>query len=223
MSEDMLHFSKTDSEQAEPVKTNERELWETAPAAPMAPETPKTPAKLHRRRSDQEEDIRETGRSLAAARQKCGLTLEQVAADTRIKLDHLKALEAGRLADLPQLIYVLAYVSKLGKLYNIPEEQLVELRAPLRDITYEIPENLPRMLDVDPSEENKVVLRRMVIIFFCAVTLLVLALLAGGAVLILGHRGTSNPDALPENIGEEQLLQLQDTPQLAIPPAPRKQ
>ncbi len=60
------------------------------------------------------------GRVLRERREALGLSLEQVAASTRIPLAHLQAIEADRLDDLPAGPYAVAYLRTLEKLLGTP-------------------------------------------------------------------------------------------------------
>jgi transcriptional regulator with XRE-family HTH domain len=60
------------------------------------------------------------GSTLRARREDCGLSLEELAAKTRIPLVHLEALEEGRVADLPEGPYAEAYMRALAEALDLP-------------------------------------------------------------------------------------------------------
>ena len=59
------------------------------------------------------------GSLLGEARRARGVTLEQVAAATRIRLRHLTALEEGRLTELPAPVYVRGYLRTVYDKYGV--------------------------------------------------------------------------------------------------------
>jgi len=65
------------------------------------------------------------GSLLGEARQVRGVTLEQAAASTRIRLRHLAALEEDRLAELPAPVYVRGYLRSYATYLEIDAEALV--------------------------------------------------------------------------------------------------
>jgi cytoskeleton protein RodZ len=66
------------------------------------------------------------GSLLSGARQARGVTLEQAAAATRIRVRHLAALEGDRLAELPAPVYVRGYLRTYAGYLEIDAEALVE-------------------------------------------------------------------------------------------------
>jgi transcriptional regulator with XRE-family HTH domain len=66
------------------------------------------------------------GSLLAEARKARGVTLEQAAAATRIRVRHLTALEADRLAELPAPVYVRGYLRTYAGYLEIDAEALVD-------------------------------------------------------------------------------------------------
>lgn len=72
------------------------------------------------------------GAQLRAAREQRGLTLEQVAADTRIPQRHLVTIEEGRFADLPARTYAIGFSKSYAKLVQLDEDDVAEqVRAEL--------------------------------------------------------------------------------------------
>jgi cytoskeleton protein RodZ len=66
------------------------------------------------------------GSLLGEARQARGVTLEQAAAATRIRVRHLAALEEDRLAELPAPVYVRGYLRTYGSYLEIDADALVD-------------------------------------------------------------------------------------------------
>ena len=66
-----------------------------------------------------------TGAELRLARDRLGLTLQAVAADLRIRLPHLQALEGGRISQLPGHAYAQAFVRAYASLLGLNPEEMV--------------------------------------------------------------------------------------------------
>ena len=103
---------------------------------------------------DEEFEKLDTCKILKSARLESGLSLEQVEAETQIRGKYLEALEMGDFANLPQQVYVLAYLRKLCRLYGIPAKDEEKLVQPWRQVTREVPENLPASMIQDEDSEN---------------------------------------------------------------------
>lgn len=70
------------------------------------------------------------GEELAQARVAAGLSLDDVAARTRIPIRHLHAIEAGHFADLPSSTYAVGFVRAYGRALDMDE---VALAAQVRE------------------------------------------------------------------------------------------
>lgn len=83
----------------------------------------------------EEETLQETtneaaataGAKLRAARERKGLTLEQVASETRISRRHLESLETGSLEDMPGRTYVVGFARTYAKTVGLDQEEIVGL------------------------------------------------------------------------------------------------
>lgn len=72
------------------------------------------------------------GAQLRAARERKGLTLEQVASETRISRRHLESLEAGNYDAMPGRTYVVGFTRTYAKTVGLNEEDMIEaVRAEL--------------------------------------------------------------------------------------------
>lgn len=88
-----------------------------------------------------EEDLREeqlplegAGQALARARGEAGLSIEQVAAETRIPLRHLKAIEAGDFSELPSRTYAIGFSRSFARAVGVDEAEIADMvRAELAD------------------------------------------------------------------------------------------
>ncbi|WP_205689457.1 helix-turn-helix domain-containing protein [Aurantiacibacter odishensis] len=67
------------------------------------------------------------GARLRAARERKGLTLEQVASETRISRRHLESLETADLEGLPGRTYVLGFARTYAKTVGLDQEEIVGL------------------------------------------------------------------------------------------------
>lgn len=81
---------------------------------------------------------------ISAARRAAHLSVEEVAARTRIALRYVEAIDAGRLSDLPSGIYGRAYVRAVADVVGIEGEPLHEVLAAL----VPAPDPLPALQEV---------------------------------------------------------------------------
>src|ERR1700712_3361797 len=70
-------------------------------------------------------DAVRAGADLRAARERLGLSLEEVARDLRIRPPHLKALEAGRVSELPGNAFAWAFVRSYAGSLGLDVEAMV--------------------------------------------------------------------------------------------------
>ncbi len=83
------------------------------------------------------------GEQLQKAREARGLTVEQVAEITKIRVDHLRALEAGDFSVFPALVYVRGFVRTYATLLKLDvhevlaglEEELGRTRDPVEPLS----------------------------------------------------------------------------------------
>jgi transcriptional regulator with XRE-family HTH domain len=72
------------------------------------------------------------GEQLRRAREASGMTLEQVAAETRIPQRHLRLIEAGDFAALPARTYAIGFSKNFAKVVGLDEERIAaDVRAEL--------------------------------------------------------------------------------------------
>ena len=96
------------------------------------------------------------GQALAAKRGERGLTIEQVEASTRIRADHLRALEADQLDRLPAPVYAKGYLRTYATYLGLDAEELVaglprNGRAPNLALGMEKTERRPRFVLTTPA------------------------------------------------------------------------
>lgn len=78
---------------------------------------------------------RGVGPQLRAAREKQGLTIEQVAADTRIPQRHIETIEAGEFGKLPGKTYAVGFARTIAKLVGLDQDDVVAMvRAEMGEV-----------------------------------------------------------------------------------------
>lgn len=71
------------------------------------------------------------GAKLASERKERGLTLEDVAERTRIPMRYLQAIETGNSQQLPEPVYVRAFIRKYGDLVELDGQALIQQLQPV--------------------------------------------------------------------------------------------
>lgn len=158
------------------------------------------------------------GAALAELRRRHQLDIDAVAEATWIKTGYLEALENDAFSELPQMVYVLAYVKKLCEFYGVSAADTESLLTELREnLSYEIPEDIDKSVVCrEQDEDTRRKLRRITIGLTAGAVLLALMLILGGIVLALRLRRPAVPrDGMPPAALEEgQLLSLWEKPVL---------
>ncbi len=95
------------------------------------------------------------GQALAARREERGLTVEQVAAATRIGADHLRALEADNAGRIAAPVYAKGYLRTYAKYLGLDPDDLAanlpERPKPGLDVKLGIEELRPRVIITTPA------------------------------------------------------------------------
>lgn len=96
------------------------------------------------------------GQALAAKRAERGLSIEQVAASTRIRAEHLRALEADDLAQLPAPVYARGYLRTYATYLGLDPDELLRTLpsravAPGLALGLENTERRPRVVLTTPA------------------------------------------------------------------------
>lgn len=74
------------------------------------------------------------GEALAQARQRCAMSIEDVAAATRVPVRYLTAIEAERFDLIPALVYIKGFVKAFARAVGLCERWAVEaIKAALTD------------------------------------------------------------------------------------------
>ena len=160
---------------------------------------------------------RSCGEFLRQQREKLGVTYEEVFEATKIKPDLVEALENEDFSQLPQPVYVIAYVKRLCQFYNInnalAREFLDRLRA---EIAFDVPEDVSKSVKgSDESEENMRRIRNLAVVVVLVFLLLLLLIISGITMVVVNLRSSGNPEKqAPFN--ENTLVDLQPKPKLRM-------
>ena len=136
---------------------------------------------------------------LTAIRNARGLSMEEVALATRIRMEYLAELENDELQKALPPVYVSAYVRKLIEVYDLPGADSDLLIEKMHGTAPQDPEELPEKLIESVNEgalvnegENKRI-RNITFIFFGVIGLVAVALVWLIILVIVNHARTSKP------------------------------
>lgn len=116
------------------------------------------------------------GERLRAAREARGLTLAQVAGETRIPQRHLQTIETGNFAALPARTYAISFARNYAKMVGLdPEEVAAAVRAELNVID---PGQRANPASFEPGDPARVPSRALVWLTVIAVVLVLAGLFA---------------------------------------------
>jgi transcriptional regulator with XRE-family HTH domain len=139
------------------------------------------------------------GQMLSAIRNARGMTLEEVALATRIRMEYLTELEADNLLKTLPPVYISAYVRKLIEVYDLSREDSKILLDTMHGETPQNPEELPEKLIESVNEgvlvnegENKRI-RNITIIFFTVIGLVAAAIIWLVVLVVVHYVRTSDP------------------------------
>lgn len=139
------------------------------------------------------------GQMLSAIRNARGMSPEEVAAHTRIRLEYITELESGELLENLPPVYVSAYVRKLVEVYDLPRADSDVLLDKLREETPQDPEELSDKLLESVNEgalvnegENKRI-RNITIGIFVVLGLVAAALIWLIVLVVVKYVRTSEP------------------------------
>ncbi len=191
------------------------------PASPL-PETGDEPVSTYRFVAPAEiSTLAEMGHYLAQMRQRAQLSSDEVSETTKIRPDYLAAIESGDASELPQAVYVLAYIRKLCELYSIDTGNLNDFFEDLRDgFSYELPEDISKsIVDHENDEEQDKKVRRLAIGLISAAVIVILALVIGVVALIVTL--SRSADSSSCTVSDRKIMEYQGKPTLfmqKIPP-----
>ena len=139
------------------------------------------------------------GQMLTAIRNARGMSMEEVAAHTRIRLEYIIELESGELLEKLPPVYVSAYVRKLIEVYDLTKADSDVLLDKLREETPQDPEELSDKLLESVNEgalvnegENKRI-RNITIGIFVVLGLVAAALIWLVVLVVVKYIRTSEP------------------------------
>lgn len=100
---------------------------ELAPTEDKKPFTPDQTVSLPKKKEFQiPEGFKYTGPSLRQLREQCGISLEQLADRSKIRVQILKALEEENIKELPATVYIKGFLSVYVKLLGLNEQEVIE-------------------------------------------------------------------------------------------------
>lgn len=153
--------------------------------------------------------VQSVGERLRAAREAQGLTLEEIAASTRIPRRHLQTIEEGRYDGLPAPTYSAGFIKSWARRLGLNGQVLAdEFRAEMGGIAVERTQSLP----YEPADPRRTP----------PVGLAMLALLVG-VVLLLGYlywRGTTEQPSRIAATATDQAAPKPVAAAAAVPAAP---
>ncbi len=131
------------------------------------------------------------GRMLYDARTRLNISIAQAAQETKIQKEYIEALESEDFNRLPPMVYVCAYVRKLGAMYKIDPARVEEVVEALKkNLEVSLSEEIIANLDIDrehsPESEHKArslfwMAAAAVLVFIGLVSIAVLMLMAPGS------------------------------------------
>ena len=198
------------------------------PAASEVPASPEGPAVRVITEDDPIEEpeppetdsggARSCGAFLKLQRERLNYSVETVFHETRIKPEIITALENEDFSLLPQPVYVIAYVKRLCRFYNVNNALAREFLDRLREsIVFDVPEDLSKSVKgSDAGEEGGRRMRSLALAAVSVVLLLVLLVGAGVTVAVLNLRRSGRQMETRKGFGESTLLELQPKPELKI-------
>ena len=125
------------------------------------------PSSAHRQVAVPDADHASLGAILRQARNAAGLTAEQAADATKIRLDYIVGIENDDFKRLPPVVFIRAYSRTLGNLYKLDPPAMDAVMRRVDEL--EPPADVPRQLlqklekDVQVSEEETKKLKRMIL------------------------------------------------------------
>ena len=161
---------------------------------------------------------RSCGEFLRQQRERLGLTYNEVFESTKIKPDLVAALEKEDFSQLPQPVYVIAYVKRLCQFYNInnalAREFLDRLRA---EIAFDVPEDVSKSVKgSDESEENMRRIRNLAVAAALIFLLLAILIISGITMVVINLRKSGNQIEKQPPFSENTLVELQPKPKLRM-------
>ncbi len=118
-----------------------------------------------------------TGAILSTAREAAGITLLDIARDTRVPVRHLKAIDLDDHSDLPALPYAIGFVKSYARAVGLdPEAVAAQFRSETSKTAH-----VPTVPSLEPLDERRVPGRRLVFASIAAIVVIIAGLSAWGA------------------------------------------
>ena len=169
-------------------------------------------------------DVSAAGEYLRRRRQELGLEIQTVANETRLKVRLIKAIEEGRLEDLPQPVYpvyIAVCVKKLGMLYKVDPDTIEKITAGIKErILRQAPDDVSKSCyGHEVSEESIRREHRLLAVLFTLIVAAVL-IVAAGVVFVFMMIFREPDPALIEPFDNKSLLSIQPEVKLNVTPLP---
>ena len=145
----------------------------------------RTQRKKRRNADDAAIDKLEASRILEEARCRMSLSPADVEMMTKIRAGYVCALEQGNFEELPQAVFVLAYLRRLSELYGLSKDDEEMIVAPWRELQFESPDNYPAAVYSDESGDNRKVIRKLEIAIFSLIALAIIGLVVFGVIMLV--------------------------------------
>lgn len=160
--------------------------------------------------------MKEIGELLKAAREEKGLSLEEIQMITKIRLKHLKALEAGEFDQIPGEVYVKGFMVNFAKTVGLDGEQILEKYYELKnqDTAVTQDEELVFSEKSDlPEEKGKVGKKPIITIGVISGILIIV-----GVIFFIFTRPRSSVQVTePEPVIDQVEVETKEEPVLSLP------
>jgi cytoskeletal protein RodZ len=146
-----------------------------------------------------------TGAILSTAREAAGISLIDIARDTRVPVRHLKAIDLDDHSNLPALPYAIGFVKSYARAVGLdPEAVAAQFRAETSKTAH-----VPTVPSLEPLDERRVPGRGIVLGSIAAIVVIIAGLSAWGS----GAFDPAPPIAVAEAPATDPAETLADTPQ----------
>ena len=171
------------------------------------------PSSAHRQVAVPDVDHASLGAILRQARNAAGLTAEQAADATKIRLDYIVGIENDDFKRLPPVVFIRAYSRTLGNLYKLDPPTLDAVMRRVDDL--EPPADVPKQLlqklekDVQVSEEETKKLKRLLLYAGLVLALIVSLTVTCIVAAVIGSSRT--PEDMPHMQSAQQTPPVQES------------
>ena len=117
---------------------------------------------------------RGVGEQLRAARERLGLSLDDVARETRVSVRYLENIEAGNFEALPGRTYAIGFAKSYAKLVGLDQSDVAEMVG--AEVRTRVPRPAPRAPAFEPGDPARVPSRRLGLFAVIALVLLLVGL-----------------------------------------------